>query len=147
MDSTRELNLQLEHLQKRLQKLKKENVQREDFLHSGELSLIRIIAHYNHRFDRDPTLVAVSNVIGVSQATVTTLADRLIKKGLIIKQTSPTDKRAKLVSLTAKGEQYLMLNQARHMAKVQGLATALGEADTIALTRIIEKINRHLEEQ
>ncbi|WP_249030120.1 MarR family winged helix-turn-helix transcriptional regulator [Tannockella kyphosi] len=147
MKNLKSLEENLDELQKRMQKIKKENMAEENFLHSGEMSLIKFIAHYHHRFDKAPTLVKISQVIGISGATATTLADRLIKKGLIEKKSSPDDKRAKLLSLTPKGEEYLMSNRTRHKEMLLKLTSSLGKEDTKELNRIIEKINDHLENE
>lgn len=147
MESLNNLEQNLDELQKRMQKIKKESMAEEDFLHSGEMTLIKFIAHYHHRFGKAPTLVQISQVVGISGATATTLSDRLIKKGLIEKETSPEDKRAKLLTLTEKGKEYLMSNRARHKDLLLKLMGSLGEEDTKELTRIIGKINRHLENE
>lgn len=147
MESLKNLEESLDELQKRMQKIKKESMAEEDFLHSGEMAVIKCIAHYHHSFDRAPTLVKISQVVGISGATATTLADRLIKKGLIEKETSPEDKRAKLLSLTEKGREYLMSNRARHKAMLMKLISSIGEDDTRELTRIIGKINQQLENE
>ena len=141
------LEQSLDELQKRMQKIKKESMAKEDFLHSGEMALIKFIAHYNHRFDKAPTLVKISSVIGISAATATTLADRLIKKGLIKKEASLEDKRSKLLTLTQKGEEYLMSNRKRHKEMLLELTSSIGEQDTKELTRIICKINKCLEDK
>ncbi|MFI3167124.1 MAG: MarR family transcriptional regulator [Bacillota bacterium] len=147
MDNLTNLEQSLDELKKRIQKIKKESMTEENFLHSGEMSLIKFIAHYHHRFDKAPTLVKISQVIGISGATATTLADRLIKKGLIEKVTSPEDKRAKLLSLTEKGEEYLMSNRARHKDMLLKIISSIGEDDSIELARILKKINQHLENE
>lgn len=145
MENLNNLEQSLDEFQKRMKKIKKVNMAEEDFLHSGEMALIKFIAHYHHRFDKAPTLVKISQVIGISGATATTLADRLIKKGLIVKEISLEDRRAKLLSLTEKGEEYLMTNRARHREMLLKVTSFLGDEETKELTKIIRKINQHLE--
>lgn len=145
MDNLSALSEQLDFFQRKMQKVKKENMNAEDFLHSGELSVMKFIAHYTIKFDKEPTLVMVSQVLGISGATATTLADRLIKKGLVKKEISPTDKRAKLLSLTDKGYEHLKANQQRHKEMLMKVIGSLGEEDTQELTRILKKINVNLE--
>lgn len=144
MENLNDLEQSFDEFQKRMQKIKKESMAEEYFLHSGEMALIKFIAHYHHRFDKAPTLIQISQVIGISGATATTLSDRPIKKGLIEKEISIVDKRAKLLSLTEKGEEYLMSNRTRHKERLLKLISSLGD-DTKELTRIIRKINQHLE--
>ncbi len=139
------LNNQLEELQKNLHRIKKATMNSDDFLHSGEMAMLRFVAHYNHRLKKDPTLVIISNTVGISQATVTKVAERLINKGLIIKKSSPDDRRAKLISLTAKGEGYFNSNRQRQLELLTGLTETLGERDSKELIRLVEKINNHFE--
>ncbi len=138
------LDEKLNELQKRMQKHKKNMIKNDDYLHTGEISLIRFVHHYNKKFDKDPTLVVMSDVIGISQATVTTLADRLIKKGLLTKIVSPIDKRAKLLSLTDLGKTYLELNHIRHLEFLSDLSESLGDNDTKELIRLLDKVNIYL---
>lgn len=145
MESLDHLEQSIDELQKRLQKMKKTSMTEDSFLHSGEFSVIKFIAHYHKRFDTAPTLVKISQVIGISGATATTLSDRLIKKGLIKKETSLEDKRTKLLSLTEKGEEYLLSNKLRKKEMLLSLISSIGEEDTKELARILRKINKHLE--
>lgn len=143
MDNLCALSEQLDSFQRKMQKIKKENIQSEDFLHSGELSLMKFIAHHYMKFEKAPTLVTISHVIGISGATATTLADRLIKKGLLKKEVSPTDKRAKLISLTDKGYDYLRANQHRNREILMKVISSLGEDDICELVRILKRINEN----
>ncbi len=143
MSDIDKLSNRLEDLQKNLHRLKKATMNSEDFLHSGEMAMIRFVAHYNQRLKKDPTLVIISNTVGISQATVTTVADRLIKKGLISKISSPDDKRAKLISLTAKGQECYNSNRQRQLELLTELTDTLGEKDSQELIRLIDKINNH----
>ncbi|WP_317854508.1 MarR family winged helix-turn-helix transcriptional regulator [Chakrabartyella piscis] len=147
MESLNDLEQSLDELQKRLQKIKKTSMAEDSFLHSGEFSVIKFIAHYHKRFDTAPTLVKISQVIGISGATATTLSDRLIKKGLVKKEGSLEDKRTKLLSLTEKGEEYLLSNKMRNKEMILKLMSSIGEEDTKELARILKKINQHLENE
>ncbi len=147
MDSIEKLSTEMDLLERRLHKLKKANMQADDFLHSGEMAMVKFIAHHQKATGHCPTLVAFANQVGISQATATTLADRLIAKGLMTKEPSPTDRRAKLLSLTDKGMSYLLINQQRHLGLIQSIHQVLGDEDTASLANIVEKINRHLAKQ
>lgn len=146
MDNLSDLSNQFENLKKKIKQIRKENMQQEDFLHSGELSLMKFIEHYYMKFGDNPTLVIVSNVIGISAATATTLADRLIKKGLINKEVSPTDKRAKVIYITEKGRAYLNSNKKRDLEMLSKVIESIGNEDTVELIRILGKINLKLDQ-
>ncbi|MFI3229237.1 MAG: hypothetical protein R3Y23_03655 [Bacillota bacterium] len=143
MESIDKLEKTLEELKKIMQKVKKEDMMHDDFLHSGELSMMKFIFHYNQRFDKNPTLVYICGVIGVSGATATNIADRLINKGYIKKEVSNLDKRAKILSLTESGKVLLLSNRARYKEKLGNLISVIGDDDINELHRIITKINKH----
>ncbi len=138
------LSEKVEELQEKIHKMKKETVNDEHHLYPGEFALIKFIVKYNEEHKINPTLVIVSNTVGVSQATVTTIADRLTKKGLITKETSVSDKRAKYVALTEKGREFLKFNRVRYTDSIRALAEALGEEDVNTLIALLEKINKHI---
>lgn len=146
MDNIKTLNQTMEALQKQLHLMKKARTNEHGFLHSGEQSMIRVIGKYSMERGKSPTSVILSQLLGITQATVTPLIDRLVKKGLVVKEISPLDKRAKLVSLTDEGLALLTLHRQREMAHLQALVAYLGEEDTAELTRMLEKITTFLDE-
>ena len=147
MQNIEMLNQKLEELQKRLHKMKKENIVEDKFLHSGEFTIMKLIANYQMRTDKNPTSIILSNKLEISQATITTLTDRLIKKGLITKETSPKDKRVKELALTDKGKEFLEFNYQKKLKVLKTMTEGLGQEDTTKLIDIVDKINENLELQ
>ncbi|MFI3260171.1 MAG: MarR family transcriptional regulator [bacterium] len=145
MENIKILEEELDELQMKLQIIKKKSMTEECFLHSGEMLVIKFIAKYHYKYGTAPTLVKASQEIGISGATVTTLVDRLIKKGLIEKEASADDKRSKILSLTKKGKEYLMLNRSRTKERLSKVIASIGKKDTKELSRIIKKINNQLD--
>lgn len=143
MDNEEKIDSQIDKLRKQIHTMKKTKMSSSDFLHSGEFSLMKQIALYHQQNDTSPTLVVLSNLLGIAQATVTTLVDRLVTKELLIKEVSPKDKRAKLISLTPKGKEYLAHNQQVEHERLQSLLEYLGKDDTSELIRILDKIITH----
>lgn len=143
MDNEKKIDLQIDKLRKQIHVMKKTKMSSNDFLHSGEFSLMKQIALFNQQNDTSPTLVVLSNLLGITQATVTPLVDRLVAKELLIKEVSPTDKRAKLISLTQKGNEYLNHNQQVEYERLHSLLESLGEDDTGELIRILDKVITH----
>lgn len=140
------IDQQINKLRKQVHIMKKGRSSKTDFLYSGEFSLMKQIAYYNREHNKSPTLVVLSNLLGIAQATVTQLVDRLIIKELLIKEVSPLDKRAKLISLTEKGETFLQHNMQNEYKRLHSLLEFLGDEDTNDLIRILDKIIYHFNE-
>ncbi len=136
------LNSELDKL-KRFQKIEKHIATRdENYLHSGELSVVNFIDIYIKEKNDNPTLVMISKGLCLSQATVTVLVNRLIDKGLIIKTPSEANKSRKLVSLTEKGMYQLDRRRNEQKERLIELEAILGEKDMDNLTNIVTKINQ-----
>ncbi len=114
----------------------------ENFLHSGELSVVDFIDRYSKNKEAHPTLVEISKSLQLSQATVTVLVNRLIDKGLLLKTPSPENKSRKLVSLTDKGIFQLEARQKDKHERLVMISEYLGAEDTENLTKIITKLNK-----
>ncbi len=147
MSIIEEISQEIDILKTSLQSLKKEVMNKKKFLHSGEMKLVKVIAHYEEIFNTDPTLINIANTLQISQATVTVLATRLIKKGLIKKSISSADRRVKYLTLTDKGIEYLESNTKRENKFFSKLSNALGKEDSKHLIRILKKVNKHLAEE
>lgn len=133
-------------LQGQLHLLKKYRSPKHHDLHGGDASILRLIARHNSRFDTNPTAVKLSQMLGITQATITPMVERLVQKGLVERAVSPTDKRAKLLSLTPQGVELLQAHHRQEQEQLQRLMDYLGEEDTAQLTRILTKITTYLEE-
>ncbi len=126
----------------RNQKIKKHiAIQSEDFLHSGELSVVDFIDNYSKGHGESPTLVQISKSLVLSQATVTVLINRLIDKELVVKIPSPKNRSKKLVSLSEKGDYLLCKRRSGDNDNLVALLEYLGEEDSENFTKIIVKIN------
>ncbi len=146
MDNVNILNQHIEELQKSMRNIKKMTMEKEEFLHSGELTLMKFIAYYESEFDKSPTPSVVSDRVGVSQATISAVADRLIKKELLSKEINSKDKRSKVMSLTDKGKNALKINHEHFMEMLSDLSCSLGDEDTKELIRILDKINNYFKD-
>ncbi|MFG6558986.1 MarR family winged helix-turn-helix transcriptional regulator [Sulfitobacter sp. 1A15299] len=56
---------------------------------------------------KDPTAKTLANQMGVSQATVTALVDKLVARSLVSRQPSAQDRRQTNITLTTQGEDVL----------------------------------------
>lgn len=130
---------QLMRLQEQVHQIKRMKSARVGQLHSGELALIKQIVGHQMEYHTDPTLVKLSQRLGITQATVTPLVDRLVAKGLVKKEVSPNDKRAKLISLTELGRAMVQEHRKKEQETMEGFLEYLGQDDTEVLIQLLQK--------
>ncbi len=143
MDSTDALYHELEIMNRRGKKEKREFIKNEKILHSGEWSFVDFVEEFNKIAGENPSLATISKALNTAQSTITVLAERLMAKELIAKETSPNNKRITLVSLTDKGKEYLAITRENKKQSAGVLAEILGEEDTLEYIRLIKKINAY----
>lgn len=131
-------------LQQELRRLKKAKARTQTYLHSGEHAVMNFIPILSKENGCKPNMLTMCQALGVTQATMTLVVNRLIKKGLLCKETSPDDKRAKLLSLTPAGEEALQRQQDLEQGKLFALLEHLGEEDASQLLRILSRTNDFL---
>ena len=86
----------------------------------------------------------ISERLIVSRATVTGVLDTLVKRGLVRRESHPTDRRMVLVHLTKAGAR--MADRVRHVvhrAEADWMS-ALNEQERAQLTELLGKLQRHL---
>jgi DNA-binding MarR family transcriptional regulator len=85
------------------------------------------------------TLRALAEVVGTDPPAMTVIVNDLEARGLVVRETHPDDRRAKVVSLTAEGKR--VARTARAVTeKAPGAFEALTEGDVADLMRIVEKL-------
>ena len=90
------------------------NFQKQSVLTTSQLLVLEAIQKLGA-----PTPKAVAQEIVLSQATVTSIVDRLEKRGLLQRAKSATDKRSVQITLSAEGE--AMLNEAPDILQTEFL--------------------------
>lgn len=78
--------------------LHSKHLERASGLTGPQLLVMQSIARYG-----EITAGVIAREVSLSQATVTTIIDRLERKGLLQRQRCPTDKRKVMVTLTGEG--------------------------------------------
>lgn len=94
------------------------------------------------QLDRAPggmTLSEVSQRMMVTNGNVTHVVDKLITSGDITRQTSSTDRRAQVISLTEKGRAQFRAMAAEHEAWVAGFFSGLDRRDLADLMRLLAR--------
>lgn len=110
-------------------------------LSAGAAGFIRAVG------DReDMTLSDVAKVLRVETATLSSLAVRLERDGLLVREPSPKDKRAMLLHLTPRardlGRQAEQITQAELTKLTEGVA----EADRVRLVELLQAILKNLDD-
>jgi DNA-binding MarR family transcriptional regulator len=81
----------------------------------------------------------------VRPPSVTGVIDRLQRMGLVTRQTSNSDQRAKLVGLTGTGRKLVERVRDGHAKRVQRVLGALSAPERRELHRLLERLGDHLE--
>jgi DNA-binding MarR family transcriptional regulator len=94
--------------------------------------------------DRDRTLTDVAALLAVSKQAAIKVIDEMEERGFLERHPDPTDRRAKVLRLTAKGRRVREAALAESHALERELRRALG-ADQVDATRavLLELLERH----
>lgn len=86
----------------------------------------------------DATMKDFSEVMGVSQSTVTQLADRLVRRGLVERHPDPGDRRIVRLRLSPEGQNLLNRDREQNQRVTQAVWLALTEEARAAAMRGLE---------
>src|SRR2546429_6209058 len=71
------------------------------------------------------TISEIQDKVRLASGSMTAAVDRLEKLGLVVRKSSPNDRRARIVELTAKGERLAASGFDRHPKALEGPMSAL----------------------
>jgi MarR family transcriptional regulator for hemolysin len=83
--------------------------------------------------------------MGVEAMTLSTSLDRLETRGLVLRQPDPADRRAKLVYLTAAGEEMLARIQPVSASLRKDVSAGIDAADWEMLMQMLKKVRTNLQ--
>jgi DNA-binding MarR family transcriptional regulator len=89
-------------------------------------------------------LTDLSRRMLIRPPSVTGIADRLEKHGLIVRRASETDGRSKQVALTEKGRQLVETVLVGHPTQIARLMSALSSEEQEQLDRLLVRMGEHL---
>lgn len=78
--------------------------------------------------------------IELTSGAITTAIDRLEVQELVAREAHPTDRRTRVVCLTARGRQQAARMFAGHKAAMDGVAASLSTAERSTLIRLLKKL-------
>ncbi len=78
--------------------------------------------------------------IGLSSGAITIAVDRLAAQGLVVREPHPTDRRARIVCLSARGRRRAAALFAAHQAAMDEAGATLGTVERGTLVRLLKKL-------
>ncbi len=82
----------------------------------------------------------VARVLGLAPSTLTSLIDRLVGQGVVVRTENPKDRRSHLLATTEKGDALVVQMDDKMFAFEDELIESLGEGDLEAIHRLFERI-------
>jgi MarR family transcriptional regulator, 2-MHQ and catechol-resistance regulon repressor len=86
------------------------------------------------------TITEILGKLRLASGSMTAAIDRLEKLGLVVRKLSPSDRRARVVELTAKGKRLAASSFDRHAKDLEELMSALSEKEKAQLYTSIKKL-------
>ena len=75
------------------------------------------------------TITEIQDKVRLASGSMTAAVDRLEKLGLVVRKSSPSDRRARVVELTAKGKRLAVSSFDRHAKDLEALMSVLSEKE------------------
>src|SRR5258707_9486900 len=86
------------------------------------------------------TISEIQDKVRLASGSMTAAVDRLEKLGLVIRKSSPNDRRARVVELTAQGRRLAASSYERHAKDLEALMSALSEEEMEQLYGSLKKL-------
>src|SRR6266850_4400214 len=86
------------------------------------------------------TISEIQEKVLLASGSMTAAVDRLEKLGLVVRKASPSDRRARVVELTAQGKRLAASSFERHAKDLEALMSALSEEEMEQLYGSLKKL-------
>jgi len=93
------------------------------------------------------TISEIQHKVRLASGSMTAAVDRLEKLGLVVRKSSPTDRRARVVHLTGEGKRLAVSCFERHAKDLEALMSALSQQEKEQLYASIKKLGLLAAEQ
>jgi DNA-binding MarR family transcriptional regulator len=113
---------------------------------SSQWAVLQILNCGHNGNEGGVRLTDLSDRLLVRPPSVTGVVDRLQRMGLVRREISKDDHRAKMVVLTPDGRRIVQKVREGHAQRVQGVLGALKEQEQQELHRLLMQLGDHLEE-
>lgn len=144
MDKLTSLNDSIEELLKQIHILKKARMKEYGCTQDNDINILRYIVKYQKKYNTQPTALKISKQLNITQATITPMINRLVENNCLERIVSDIDKREKLLVITEKGRELLLINKDEERKQIEKLISYLGEEDTQESIRLLQKVIRYL---
>lgn len=88
----------------------------------------------------------IGAIIRLTSGSITTAVDRLEKKGLVERRNHPTDRRTRVVHLTAAGSSLISAAFADHVQAMERAASGLSAAERTQAIALVKKLGLRAQE-
>jgi MarR family transcriptional regulator for hemolysin len=95
------------------------------------------------RLDGEPRQNALAEAVGIEGASLVRLLDQLCAAGLVVRKEDPTDRRAKILSLTPVGERAVAMMEAELTELRERVFADVDTADLEASLRVFQALQGH----
>ena len=116
-----------------------QNVEGLEHLSMQELNAISVIGREGPCIMRK-----IADRMRLAVSTITTIVDKLVAKGLVVRERSEEDRRIVKVSLTQKGRMVYKADLDTHLELSQAMLSTLNEDEQDILIVLLRKISRNL---
>jgi MarR family 2-MHQ and catechol resistance regulon transcriptional repressor len=86
------------------------------------------------------TITELQDKVLLASGSMTAAVDRLEKRGLLVRKSSPSDRRARVLELTRDGKRLAELQFERHARDLESLMSVLSPKEKTALYSSIKKL-------
>ncbi len=93
----------------------------------------------------DLPINALGNKVLLTSSSMTAAVDRLESQGLVERKNDPNDRRARLVSLTSKGQRLIEQAFKIHAKDMEKIMSPLSEQERALLITLLQKLGHHAE--
>jgi len=97
--------------------------------------VLKLIVEKEH-----PRMTDLADELGVTMGNMTTMAERLIKHGYVIRKDDPDDRRIVRVCLTATGKDLMAKASEKKRKAMEMIIGKISQEDRTALLKIMEKL-------
>ncbi|HBT19224.1 MAG TPA: MarR family transcriptional regulator [Clostridiaceae bacterium] len=108
--------------------------------HGSDLTITEIHTIDAIGDERPRTMSEVARDLNITMGTLTTAADKLIKKGYVLRKRTEEDKRVVLVELTPKGREAKIMHDAFHQDMIKSITDTLTEEEESVLIESLKKL-------
>jgi DNA-binding MarR family transcriptional regulator len=133
------------HLARRFQQIAVSIFHAEAEAQGFDLTPVQYAALSTIRSNPDIDQITLAGLIAYDRTTITGVIDRLVRKELVVRRVSDTDRRARLLRITPAGEQVLEQIQpavdTAQRSLLSGLSESEGEQLMALLTKAIAALN------